>query len=208
MKMATGSSPVQDAYRLLIEHANAQSDGKRKIPFYFVLDEFGNFPEMKDFETTISACAGRNIFFILIMQSYAQLANVYGEAVASIVIENLNMHVFMGSNEPTTLDHFSKECGTRTRISPVSALRGTGYGFEHIDIEEVPLVPVSRLSRFEPGECVITEANCGYVLFSKLERYYLCKEFQGLKRQDDKAYVGHADPLDAKYVYGTKRRTL
>ncbi len=33
---------VQDAYRLLIEHANAQSDGKRKIPFYFILDEFGN----------------------------------------------------------------------------------------------------------------------------------------------------------------------
>lgn len=192
---------VQDAYRLLIEHANAQIDGKRKIPFYFVLDEFGNFPEMSDFETTISACAGRNIFFILIMQSYAQLNNVYGTDVAEIIRDNLNMHVFFGSNNPRTLSEFSEECGQITRISPVSALNGKNAEMDNYQIEVISLVPKSKLSHFAPGECIITEANCGYVLFSKLERYYLCKEFSDLPLLDAKEYVGRVDPFADRYMY-------
>ncbi len=193
---------IQDAYRLLIEHANGQPEGKRKIPFYFILDEFGNFPAMKDFETTISACAGRNIFFILIMQSYAQLNSVYGDAVAEIVVENLNMHIFMGSNDTGTLEKFSKECGRSTRLSPLSALNGSGYEMNRYELETIPLIPVSMLARFTSGECIITEANCGYVLFSKLERYYECKEFSDLPLRDDKEYVGRVDPFDRKYTYG------
>ncbi len=192
---------IQDAYRLLIEHANAQPDGKRKIPFYFVLDEFGNFPAMSGFETTISACAGRNIFFILIMQSYAQLNSVYGDAVAAIVVENLNMHIFMGSNDSVTLEKFSKECGKITRLSPLSALNGNSYDINNYQIDTIPLIPVSRLARFSEGECIITEANCGYVLLSKLERYYECAEFSETPILDDKAYVGNIDPFDKKYIY-------
>ncbi|MDE7106927.1 MAG: type IV secretory system conjugative DNA transfer family protein [Clostridiales bacterium] len=122
---------IQDAYRYLIEQANDKEEGKLDVPFYFILDEFGNFPAIKDFETTISACAGRNIFFILIIQSYAQLNNVYGQAVAEIIRDNLNMHVFMGSNNPETLEAFSRECGQKTRISPLSALNGNPEEIDH-----------------------------------------------------------------------------
>lgn len=192
---------IQDAYRLLIEHANMQPDGKRKIPFYFILDEFGNFPPMKDFETTISACAGRNIFFILIVQSYAQLNSVYGDAVAAIIRDNLNMHIFFGSNNPQTLEEFSKECGQYTRIAPLSVLNGKGAEMDSYQFETIQLIPKSMLTRFSPGECIATEANCGYVLFSKLERYYLCKEFTDMPLSDEKQYVGKANPFDKKYTY-------
>ncbi len=192
---------IQDAYRYLIEHANSEPDGKRKVPFYFILDEFGNFPPMKDFETTISACAGRNIFFILIVQSYAQLNSVYGDSVAAIIRDNLNMHVFFGSNNPQTLEEFSKECGEFTRISPASVLNGDGPEIDSYRFETIRLVPKSRLSRFVPGECIVTEANCGYVLFSRLERYYLCKEFTDIPLSDEKEYVGKADPFHPKYTY-------
>ncbi len=192
---------VQDAYRLLIEHANTEPDGKRKIPFYFILDEFGNFPAMKDFETTISACAGRNIFFILIVQSYAQLNGVYGDAVATIIRDNLNMHIFFGSNNPQTLEEFSKECGLFTRISPSSVLNGKGPEMDSYQLETIPLVPKSMLAHFAAGECIITEANCGYVMFSKLERYYLCPEFNALPLLDEKQYIGRVDPFEARYTY-------
>ena len=197
---------VQDAYRLLIEHANAQEDGKRKIPFYFILDEFGNFPKMKDFETTISACAGRNIFFILIIQSYAQLNGVYEDACAAIIRDNLNMHVFFGSNNPSTLEEFSKECGKFTRISPLSVLNGRGVEMENYTMETIPLVPISMLSHFTPGECIITEANCGYVMYSRLERYYLCGEFCSLPLESEQNYSCPLDPLDRKYVYKLKMK--
>ena len=192
---------VQDAYRVLIEHANVQEDGKRKIPFYFILDEFGNFPAMKDFETTISACAGRNIFFILIVQSYAQLNCVYGDAVAAIIRDNLNMHIFFGSNNPQTLEEFSKECGLFTRLSPVSALNGKGTEIDQYQFETIPLIPKSMLAHFAPGECIITEANCGYVMFSNLVRYYLCSEFSDLPLLDEKQYIGRVDPFKARYTY-------
>lgn len=192
---------VQDAYRYLIEKANARPDGKLATPFYFILDEFGNFPAINDYETTISACAGRNIFFILIIQSYAQLNAVYGPEVAEIIKDNLNVHIFFGSNNPSTLEAFSKECGEHTRISPLSALNGKSAEIDNYQIETIPLIPRSMLSHFQPGECIVTEANCGYVLFSKLERYYLCPEFKDLKISYESDYKCHINPFDKKYSY-------
>lgn len=201
---------VQDAYRYLIERATESADGKLASPFYFILDEFGNFPKIKDFENTISACAGRNIWFILIIQSYAQLDSVYGES-AKIVRDNLNMHVFFGSNNPSTLDEFSKECGNMTRISPLSALNGKDGVITHYEKETIPLVPKSRLSHFDTGECIITEANCGYVLFSKLERYFTCEELNSLPQSNVSDYKVKIDPSDRRYTYNViliKRRSL
>ncbi|MCH5155869.1 MAG: type IV secretory system conjugative DNA transfer family protein [Clostridiales bacterium] len=197
---------VQNAYKYLIERANASGNGKLDVPFYFILDEFGNFPAIRDFETTISACAGRNIFFILIFQSYAQLNRVYGADVAEIIRDNLNMHVFFGSNNPATLRAFSEECGEYTRISPLSALNGNGDGMEQFSIETIPLVTKSRLSHFAAGECIITEANSGYVMFSKLERYYECNEFAGLPESAEANYACNVNPFDKRYVYQIKLR--
>lgn len=192
---------IQDAYRFLIEQANDKPNGKLDVPVYFILDEFGNFPALKDFETTISACAGRNIFFILIIQSYAQLNSVYGADVAEIIKDNLNVHIFFGSNNPSTLEAFSNECGQQTRISPLSALNGKGADIDTYHIETIPLVPKSMLSHFSPGECIITEANSGYVMFSNLERYYLCDEFKNLLLASEKDYKCSVNPFDKRYTY-------
>lgn len=197
------STFIQNAYTYLINYANDRPNGKLDVPFYFILDEFGNFPKISDFETVISACGGRNIWFNLVLQSYAQLDNVYGRDTAEIIRDNLNVHIFLGSNNPSTLDLFSKECGNMTRISPKSALNGKGDEIEHYEIETIPLVPRSMLANLQPGECIVTEANCGYVLFSKMERYYLCKEFSNFKLSSDKDYVSSVNPLDKKYIYNT-----
>ncbi len=198
------SSLVQNIYMNLIEYANKKDNGKLDVPFYFILDEFGNFPKIPNFETVVSACAGRNIWFILILQSYAQLDHVYKRDVSEIIRDNLNLHVFIGSNNPETLKKFSEECGEFTRISPMSALNGSKEDIEAYELETIPLMPKSRLASLNVGECIVTEANSGYVLLSKLERYYLCKEFQNLKLSDDHAYAAKINPLERKYVYKFK----
>ena len=197
---------IQDAYRYLIERATNSPCGKLENPFYFVLDEFANMPPLKDFETTISACAGRNIWFILVIQSYAQLNSVYGPSVADIIRDNLNVHIFFGSNNPATLEAFSHECGQQTRISPLSALNGRGAEIDNYHIETIPLVPKSMLSHFQPGECIITEANSGYVMFSMLERYYLCDEFKDLPLTSEKDYKCCVNPFDKRYTYTLKKK--
>ena len=198
------SSLVQNTYTYLIEYANQKPSGKLEVPFYFILDEFGNFPKITDFETVVSACAGRNIWFILILQSYAQLNNVYGKDIAEIIRDNLNLHVFIGSNNPETLNEFSRECGEITRLSPLSALNGNNDEMESYQLETIPLMPKSILANLQIGECIVTEANSGYVLYSKLERYYLCKEYNQLPQADDKKYVVDINPLDRKYMYVKK----
>ncbi len=196
---------VQHAYKLLIERANRSPDGRLEVPFYFVLDEFGNFPAINEFDTTISACAGRNIFFILIIQSYAQLVNVYGKEVSEIILDNLNVKVFMGSNNYSTLEQFSRECGERTRISPLSALNGRGDDIDNYQLETIRLVTKSRLSCLGEGECIVTEANSGYVLFSKLTRYYRCPEFTALPAASEHDYVSSVNPFDEKYIFTLKK---
>lgn len=192
---------IQQAYTHLIALAQKKPSRKLVHPFYFVLDEFGNFPAIKDMDSVISACGGRNIFFILILQSYAQLESVYGEATAAIIRDNLNVHVFFGSNNPGTLKMFSEECGNKTRISPISALNGDSPEITNFQTEVIPVMPVSALSNLKPGECIVTEANCGYALFSMLERYYMCDELKNLAKSAEEDYTGSANPYDDIYIY-------
>lgn len=94
----------------------------------------------------------------------------------------------------------------RTRLSPESALNGDSEEIEHYKIETIPLVPRSMLCKLKPGECIVTEANTG-VMFSRLERYYLCPEFNSLPISNEKEYTSAINPLDPKYtfVYNEKK---
>lgn len=164
-------------------------------PFYFLLDEFGNLPKFNDFDKVISACGGRNIWFLLILQSYAQLYNIYGKEIAEIIKDNLNTHVFFGTNNPETKREFSEECGKKTIIAPTSALNGTGETIERYDKETVALVPVSALTHIAPGECIVTQMRED-VLWSRMERSYLCPEFIGEEADPDAVCnpVNFSDP--------------
>ncbi len=153
-----------------------QKGSRLDRPFYFLLDEFGNLPKFNDFDKVISACGGRNIWFLLILQSYAQLYNIYGKETAEIIKDNLNIHAFFGTNNPETKREFSEECGKKTIVAPTSALNGKGETIEHYDKETVALVPVSALTHIAPGQCIITQMRED-VLWSHMERSYLCREF-------------------------------
>lgn len=192
---------IQDAYRYLISYANDQPMGKLDVPFYFICDEFASFGKLQDFEVTISACAGRNIFFVIVLQSYAQLSSVYGENTAAIIRDNLNMHIFMGSNNPETLTKFSDECGKTTRLSPISAMNGTKPTIEHYQFETIPNMPISALSHLAQGDCIVTEANSGYVLYSHFEPYFKCKDFSNLPLSNSGDYKSDINPFDERYIY-------
>lgn len=193
---------LQSCYTYLIKYANNCPDGKLAKPIYFMLDEFGNMPAFQSFDCAISACRSRNIFFMIVLQSYAQLDSVYGPNVAEVVRDNVNTHLFLGSNNPQTLEKFSCECGEFSRISPQSVLQGNSNKLDALLIEQhVSCVPKSRLATLGEGECVVTEANCGYVLLSHIERSYKCKEFSCDKLFDLKSYISHINPFDRKYVY-------
>lgn len=193
---------LSNLYTELIATARTKSS-RLDRPFYFLLDEFGNLPKFNDFDKVISACGGRNIWFLLILQSYAQLNNVYGAETAEIIKDNMNVHMFFGTNNPQTKRAFSDECGRKTIISPVSALNGKGETIQSYAVDTVALVPVSALDNLKAGECIVTQMREN-VLWSRIERSYVCPEydFDGQKQITRKKLVDFADP---RYSYISKR---
>lgn len=195
---------LSNLYTELIAVARRKGS-KLSRPFYFLLDEFGNLPKFNDFDKVISACAGRNIWFLLILQSYAQLNNIYGRETAEIIKDNLNTHVFFGTNNSETKREFSEECGKKTVIAPTSALNGAGEAIERFDKDTVALVPVSVLTKLTPGECIVTQMRED-VLWSRFERSYTCPEFRddGLDPDDRPVRLKFSD---SKYTYVQKKRS-
>ncbi len=102
---------ISQLYKMLVEIAKAHG-GCLPRDCYFVLDEFGNMPKIEGFDSMITVARSRKIWFLLVLQSYAQLNIKYGEQIASTVKDNCNIHIFLASNDQNTLKEFSDRCGT------------------------------------------------------------------------------------------------
>lgn len=68
-------------YKALIKVASAREDLSLPRNVYFILDEFGNMPKIEKFDKMITVGRSRKIWFNMVVQSYSQLNNVYGEKV-------------------------------------------------------------------------------------------------------------------------------
>lgn len=144
---------VDWVYRTMLEKAEKSPNGRNKRALHFLLDEFGNIPEIKDFECKISTARSRNIWFHLIVQSYKQIEIVYDNVAAgrsTVIRDNCNSQIFLGAQNRETKEQFSRECG-RHSIPTLSSL----YNDEDHSLTETALVPVSELDLIRPGEIYI-----------------------------------------------------
>ncbi len=78
---------VQQIYTSLVE-LSRQEGGELKIRMNFVLDEFANFTKIDIFQSMLTVSRGRNIRFIICLQSFAQIEEKYGKEVAQNIIDN------------------------------------------------------------------------------------------------------------------------
>ena len=118
----------------MISIAQRQHGGVLPNRVDFILDEMGNLPaRIPDIEALISASRSRNMRFHFILQSAAQLENVYGTQVKDVILDNCDTWLYMGSRGLG----FLKE---------ISALAGT---VQLASGESRPLFSVEKLQRLE-----------------------------------------------------------
>lgn len=116
-------------YKALIKVASAREDLSLPRNVYFILDEFGNLPKIGKFDKMITVGRSRKIWFNMVVQSYTQLSNVYGEQVGDIIKSNCALKMFIGSNDLGTCKEFSELCGNMTvRTNSTSAGLGSKMG--------------------------------------------------------------------------------
>lgn len=152
-------------YRQMIEKVE---NGEATRTLHFLLDEFGNIPEIKDFENKIATARSRNIWFHLAIQSYQQIDIVYGAEKSVVIRDNCNSHIFLGAQNRETKELFSEECGKHhvptfeSKILP-----------KINSIQEVALVPVSDLDLIKPGQMYVKRLYMP-VITSQFIRSYAC----------------------------------
>lgn len=135
-------------YKALIKVASAREDLSLPRNVYFLLDEFGNMPRIDKFDKMITVGRSRKIWFHMVVQSYSQLNNVYGDTVADIVKSNCGIKMFIGSNDIATCEEFSKLCGNMSvATTSVSGSAGdtTGQVNYSRQIQDRPLIYPSEL---------------------------------------------------------------
>ena len=167
-------------YKALIKVASAREDLSLPRNVFFILDEFGNMPKIDKFDKMITVGRSRKIWFEMIVQSFAQLKNVYGETIADIVKGNCGIKLFIGSNDIPTCEEFSKMCGNMTvRTQSVSSGLKDNTGNINISsqIQQRPLIYPSDLTRLNnaksTGNSIVVTFN-NFPLKTKFTPSYKC----------------------------------
>ena len=144
---------ILDIYKTLIKIASAREDLALPRNVYFIMDEFGNMPRISKFDKFITVGRSRKIWFTMIVQSYAQLNNVYGDTVADIIKGNCGVKMFIGSNDMATCKEFSELCGNITIQSTTTSNQGKGEKNTSVSLQTRPLIYPSDLQRLNrPGD--------------------------------------------------------
>ncbi|SEP85169.1 Type IV secretory system Conjugative DNA transfer [Lachnospiraceae bacterium NE2001] len=190
-------------YKALIKVASAREDLSLPRNVYFILDEFGNMPKIEKFDKMITVGRSRKIWFNMVVQSYSQLNNVYGEKVADIVKSNCGMKMFIGSNDIGTCEEFSKLCGNMTvRTNSTSSNVGSKAGEMNISSQTQvrPLIYPSELQMLNNKEStgnsiIVTFGN--YPLKTKYTPSYLCPfyKFGRMDMEELRSHMFRADEV-------------
>jgi type IV secretion system protein VirD4 len=171
-------------YKALIKVASAREDLSLPRNVFFILDEFGNMPKIEKFDKMITVGRSRKIWFEMIVQSFAQLKNVYGETVADIVKGNCGIKLFIGSNDIPTCEEFSKMCGNMT-VRTNSTSTGLKDKTNNINVSTQmqvrPLIYPSELTRLNnsksTGNSIVVTFN-NFPLKTKYTPSYKCPLYE------------------------------
>lgn len=190
-------------YKALIKKASSREDLSLPRNVYFILDEFGNMPKIDKFDKMITVGRSRKIWFNMVVQSYAQLENVYGKNIADIVKSNCGMKMFIGSNDIETCKEFSELCGNVT-VSTTSVSRSMNSHQGDVNfssqLQTRPLIYPSELQKInnktDTGNAIIVTFG-NYPLKTKFTPSYKCPlyKFGQMSLEETKAHPFFADEV-------------
>lgn len=143
-------------YQVLIAEAAKEKDGRLKNRVNFILDEFSNLPEIKNFNNMISESRGRNIRYFVFTQSLSQLKYKYKE-IADTIKANCDWIVFP-----------SKEIEF---LEKISSLCGKVYDYRGRERPLVSVEDIQHLKKFRDGAEVLVVKNGQYPFVSKVPDY-------------------------------------
>lgn len=130
---------IKQCYEILLQKAE-QNNGSLPIRMNFIMEEFCNMPKLDDLAPMLTAARSRNIRFHLVIQSFGQMVDKYGESISKTIMDNCGNLIYLHTNEISFLEYISKLAGVNE------------YGR--------PLISVSRLQHLKRNETLIFHNRC------------------------------------------------
>ncbi len=143
-------------FDVLYDRANFKHGGR--LPFHVrcLLDEFANLGQIPRFEELLATMRSMEISANVIIQNLSQLKKMYKDSWEN-VLGNCDSLLFLGGQEPTTLEHVSKTLGKET-IDTRSRNRTRGKNgstSENDGILGRELMTVDELKVMKDNECIL-----------------------------------------------------
>lgn len=143
-------------FDVLYDRANFKHGGR--LPFHVrcLLDEFANVGTIPRFEELLATMRSMEISANVIIQNLSQLKKMYKDSWEN-VLGNCDSLLFMGGQEPTTLEHVSKTLGKETiDTRSHNRTRGkNGSTSENDGILGRELMTVDELKVMKDNECIL-----------------------------------------------------
>lgn len=143
-------------FDVLYDRANFKHGGR--LPFHVrcLLDEFANLGQIPRFEELLATMRSMEISANVIIQNLSQLKKMYKDSWEN-VLGNCDSLLFLGGQEPTTLEHVSKTLGKETiDTRSHNRTRGkNGSTSENDGILGRELMTVDELKVMKDNECIL-----------------------------------------------------
>lgn len=106
------------ALQILCSEADANEDGRLKVPVRIIMDDFATSARIPDFDKVISVIRSRDISVSLILQSLTQLDSMYEHPAATTIINNCDHLLYLGCQDQETANYI----GCRAYKTPETVL--------------------------------------------------------------------------------------
>ncbi|WP_283685186.1 VirD4-like conjugal transfer protein, CD1115 family [Clostridium perfringens] len=110
-----GTIFISQLYRILSKKLEQKEDGRCDRDVKFILDEFGSMVPIEDYPSKLSVCLGKGISFFMVIQSYQQLKDSYGESYQAI-LDNCGMTIYLKTTNSKTANEVSEQIGDKTMV--------------------------------------------------------------------------------------------
>ncbi len=167
--------------------------GKKLLHVRFMIDEFANIGRFPNFEAALASFRKREMSFVVILQSLAQLRKMYKNNWEEIV-DNCASLLYLGGEDAKTLEFLTKRLGKQTisqRKQNIS--NNKGGGSENRDKTGREIFMTDELATIDGDNCFV---------FIKKERGFLDKKYYAYEHPN--AYMLGREPGDANW-YNYKR---
>ncbi len=149
---------IAQVYQYLFNLAKTRRGSKqveldRRVKF--ILDEFGNFPEIENFAGFVTVCLGLGVSFDIYVQALNQISAIYKDH-AKTILENFANQIYIKSVGKETAEEFSEVLGKTTLVEVQRS--GSRFTLDKNYTEsatERPLMYPDELARLREGECVV-----------------------------------------------------